>query len=139
MITLNANAEIAEHVMEHGGATVSLLGGRPRIMGARDGDVYLVGGAEDRHGNSIPELHIPVDKFTDSTVEDSIDYVMEHRRGMDDRYTAVGYWVEPGTDLVVIDAVDAIMGYHYAMDVARSRGERAIYRLSTGATYETGL
>lgn len=134
---MTSSQEILESIIDNRGATVGLLsGGRRHLLGPRDGDVYCVGGAPDRHGNKIPELNLPMATMDPDTVDLAIDYVEENLRGTSGYWNAAGFWHEPGTELVVVDAVDAIQGRELALSVARERGERAIFHLLTGETIE---
>lgn len=134
---MSSNHEISQAILETGGATVGLLaGGRRDLLGPRDGDVYCVGGAMDGRGHNIPELHLPVATLDDDTIDIAISYVEDHVKGTPGYWAAAGFWHEPGTEIIVVDAIDAIEGRELALSVARERGERAIFHLLTGETIE---
>lgn len=141
MITQTSNREIAEYVLANNGATVQLLAdGGQRFYDRRDGDVCAVGGARDAEGFQIPELVIPADSFDAESVAEAVRYVREAREGTSQRWSAIGFWIdEDYPNVVVVDAVDAIMGTGFALEVARERGERAIFRLADGEVISTGV
>lgn len=127
----NTCAQILDHVLLNGGASIAIANGAQHIMGERDGDVYMVGGASDRDGFSVPELRIPLAELTEGAISFAIDYV-KNLAAPNNPYLATGFWVDG--DHVCIDASEAIMGYWLALDAGNARGERAMYRLATGET-----
>lgn len=125
----NTAEQIFAHIKETGGATVQLYWGEDHLMDARDGDVYLVGGA--RGVNSRFES---AETFTADSVRYWLQVVNEQYRetGGMDYYSCAGFWVHDG--VVHIDLVDAIAGREFALSKARERNELAIYHLPTGET-----
>lgn len=120
------NQDIVIHVLLNKGASVQLLD-QPRLIDERDGDVYAVGGAINRLGNSIRPLTIPIAGFDGDAVQHAIDYVTEARRGMNSAWHGIGFWVPDNEQVVVIDAIDLIEGEYLAVQVGAERGEEAIY------------
>lgn len=141
MITQTSNREIAEYVLANNGATVQLLAdGGQRFYDRRDGDVCAVGGARDAEGFQIPELVIPADSFDAESVAEAVRYVREAREGTNQRWSAIGFWIdEDYPNVVVVDAVDAIMGTVLAQNIAADRGEKAIFHIATGEVIATGI
>lgn len=127
------NQGIADYVLANHGDTLGLLGGVHRI-GRRDGDVFSVGGAVDRLGAPIQALSIPRSMFDADAVQHSIDYVKNARRGMNADWHGVGFWIDQDNpEVVVVDAIDLIMGEALATAVAVERGELAIWSLQREA------
>jgi hypothetical protein len=118
----NTHSQIAEAVRANGGATVQLWWNDNHMMGARDGDVYAVGGACDASSDIIP--------LDDFKAEDVGEAIFQARMTWWDKLqptSCVGFWVNE--NVVHVDLVDMIQGRAYALQVAEARGELAIFSL----------
>ena len=113
--------QIIADTLANGGATYR-LDGTPETA-----EVTLVGGAQDADGERVPEFIIPLEDLTPEAMEHAFERIAQLAPG-----ARFGTWIEDGR--CVIDASDAFDDLVTAVDVARQRGERAVYTIGVGET-----
>jgi hypothetical protein len=127
------NEQFASMTKANGGASMYAQSGHIVKPGST---AFLVGGVSNSSGQRIPTEYVPQSEFNDESVE-------KHRQRIaneaPDSKTMLGSWVDnKRTDSPVeIDASESYPNLKQAIEVARSRREKAVFSNARGASIYT--
>ena len=127
------NEQFAALTKANGGASMYAQSGEIVAPGSK---AFFVGGVNNSSGKRIPTEYVPQGEFNDEAVE-------KHRQRINqeapDSKTMLGSWVDTkhSDSPVEVDASESYPNLKQALDVARSRREKAVFSNARGESIYT--